>query len=450
MKATQPMESVTTLASTLPGTYEVLSPSIRRAYVAQIDTKLHRLQLALGALEKDPADPKQAREVYRLFHNLAGSAGCYGFPQVTAIAQQCMRAVKEQVQSEGRASQQTVRMLSENLSAIRACFSDVSEADGGLTAGDLCEPDGADADRPEASVLLLGSGLAGEIAMVLRKENGIACYHETDAARLEHVLRTIRPSAIVAEAGGAQYDLSKVLSEARSAAMLRSAPVVLVGAQAALVNELRAMDVGPVISAPASASANEIADLVRGAMETRRSAAEDAVRDELTGAYNARHFREQLERELRRARRYHHPLSLAAIELDHFENYGAIYGHAVADSVLVAFAGFLASRFRDADLVARTSGAGFAVLMPETGLKQAQKAVVRNLGELKRANLPTDQGRLQVSAAFSAGIATYPVNADQAEDLIEGAYDALCRAKNAGGGRAYAARRQASARSTAR
>ena len=444
MKAAQREESVTTLASTLLGTYEVLSPSIRRAYLAQIDAKLHRLQLVSNALESNPGDQKHLREIYRLFHNLAGSAGCYGFPQVTAIAQQCMRVVKEQVQSEGRTNRQTLRLLNESLSAISACFKEVREADDELLTSSVHDALDADADHPEASVLLLGSGLTREVAAVLRRENGIACHHETDAAHAEQVMRSVRPSAIVADASGEQHNLHSVLSAARSAAVLRSVPVVVIGGPAAVIAELRALELGPVISAPASASANEIAELVRGAVEMRRSAAEDAVRDELTGTYNARYFREQLERELRRARRYHHPLSLAVIEVDHLENYAAVYGASASDSVLVAFAGFLSCRFRDADLVARVNGGAFAVLMPETGLKHAQKAVARNLEELKRASLPIDQNRLQVSVAFSAGVSSYPANAEQAEDLIEQTYDALYRAKDAGGDRVYVARRRTS------
>ncbi|MGQ9524224.1 MAG: diguanylate cyclase [Armatimonadota bacterium] len=443
MRTTRQEEALSTLSSTLLGTYEVLSPSIRRAYLMQIDAKLHLLQLALEALQKDPSDSARVRDVYRLFHNLAGSAGCYGFPQVTAIAQQCMRVVKEQVQAEGEASRLAVQMLSESLLAIYACFDEAREADDGLQTADLQDSTDTDVDHVEVSVLLVGAG-AAETASALRGQDGFVCHYEPDSSRLEQVLRSVRPSAVVVAVGGEHSDEHSVLSAVRSMDALRATPILLIGGHATVLSELRAVGLRPVMSVPKSASADEIADLVRGAVEMRRSAVEDSSRDELTGTYNARYFREQLEREVRRARRYQHPVSLAVVEVDHLENYAAVYGAVVADSVLVAMAGFLATNLRDADLVARVNSGGFAVLMPETGLKQALKAVARNLEELRRTNLSIDQDRLQISATFSAGVSSYPANADRSEDMIEQAYDALYRAKKAGGGRVYTARRRVS------
>ncbi|MCB1325466.1 MAG: sensor domain-containing diguanylate cyclase [Spirochaetales bacterium] len=85
--------------------------------------------------------------------------------------------------------------------------------------------------------------------------------------------------------------------------------------------------------------------------------------DSLTGLVNQRGFMEELERELERCRRSALPLCLAYIDLDNFKKVNDTYGHAAGDEALQKLAAKLQQRVRTADVVARTGGDEFLVLL---------------------------------------------------------------------------------------
>lgn len=99
-----------------------------------------------------------------------------------------------------------------------------------------------------------------------------------------------------------------------------------------------------------------------------------ALRDGLTGISNRRHFDEQLELEVGRARRVKASLALLLIDVDHFKAFNDAFGHQQGDRCLRKIAGTLAALVcRPGDLVARYGGEEFTVLLPETDLAGAVK-----------------------------------------------------------------------------
>lgn len=94
-----------------------------------------------------------------------------------------------------------------------------------------------------------------------------------------------------------------------------------------------------------------------------------ARQDALTGAYNRRYLMKQLPREIERARRYGRPLSVLALDLDHFKEVNDGYGHAAGDRVLSTVVHAVQRRLRvGIDWIARTGGEEFVVVLPETDL----------------------------------------------------------------------------------
>jgi diguanylate cyclase (GGDEF)-like protein/PAS domain S-box-containing protein len=114
---------------------------------------------------------------------------------------------------------------------------------------------------------------------------------------------------------------------------------------------------------------------VRRQLETRLE--ELVTRDELTGAYNRRHFMAQAPVEIQRAVRYQRPLSFMFLDLDHFKSINDRFGHAMGDEVLKAFSRLCRGTFRPTDLFARYGGEEFVVMLPETALEQAVGAAQR-------------------------------------------------------------------------
>ena len=152
-----------------------------------------------------------------------------------------------------------------------------------------------------------------------------------------------------------------------------------------------------------------------------------AVTDSLTGLYVRRYFMVKLQEELHRAQRYNNILSVVMADLDRFKNINDTYGHAAGDRVLKAIGKFLQQNVRDVDVVARYGGEEFVIMIPEAANDAAHilsERLRKNLSEMKFDNLP--------SVTISLGIATFPHDGMDPEDLIRKADAAMYAAKRAG------------------
>jgi len=155
-----------------------------------------------------------------------------------------------------------------------------------------------------------------------------------------------------------------------------------------------------------------------------------SLTDEFTGLPNRRAFTLRLDDEIGRAQRYATPLALAIIDLDEFKAINDTYGHVAGDQVLRCYADHILSTFRHHDMVARYGGEEFSVLLPNTALAGAQRAL-RKL-QKRVAQSPCDYGgRGMPLPTFSAGLTLY-VPGETPIRFIERADLALYRAKHLG------------------
>jgi len=152
-----------------------------------------------------------------------------------------------------------------------------------------------------------------------------------------------------------------------------------------------------------------------------------AVSDSLTGLYVRRYFMVKLQEELLRAERYKNILSIVMADLDRFKNINDTYGHDAGDRVLKAIGKFLQQNIRDVDVIARYGGEEFVIMIPETTKDAAYilaERLRKQFAELKLENFP--------QITISLGIATYPFDGTELEDLIKNADAAMYAAKRAG------------------
>jgi diguanylate cyclase (GGDEF)-like protein len=166
-----------------------------------------------------------------------------------------------------------------------------------------------------------------------------------------------------------------------------------------------------------------------------------ATTDGLTGLFNHRHFFERLRAEVTRARRYGLVLSLLMLDLDDFKNVNDQFGHPAGDDVLHAVSDVIRGQLRqNLDIPARYGGEEFAVILPHTGTQESDADLAdgaRTTGErIRRAiaemELPIDQEGPPVHITASVGLAMLPAHAEDADELVSKADQALYRAKRAG------------------
>ncbi|MEO0003128.1 MAG: hypothetical protein RLZZ22_820, partial [Pseudomonadota bacterium] len=96
-----------------------------------------------------------------------------------------------------------------------------------------------------------------------------------------------------------------------------------------------------------------------------------ATTNMLTGAWNRRHFEQELQRELIQSRRYGEPLSLLMFDIDHFKEVNDRHGHPAGDAVLVGLTRLVQQNLRAADTLARWGGEEFVIMMPHCDAEEA-------------------------------------------------------------------------------
>lgn len=154
-----------------------------------------------------------------------------------------------------------------------------------------------------------------------------------------------------------------------------------------------------------------------------------AITDGLTGLYNYRYFRAILEQEFKRVVRYNRSLSLLMIDIDYFKHYNDANGHLMGDAALKTVADLLRASCRDIDFIVRYGGEEFAVLLPETNVKDAYLIAERIRASIAEYPFPNCQAQPNGALTVSIGIAEYPADADNDIDLIERADAALYQSK---------------------
>lgn len=154
--------------------------------------------------------------------------------------------------------------------------------------------------------------------------------------------------------------------------------------------------------------------------------------DPLTGCLNRRGLDLTLAREMARASRAGSTLSLLALDLDHFKNVNDNYGHIAGDAVLREFGALLKQAARGGDMVARTGGEEFTILLPDTDPAGALNTATRMCDTVRSHQFMVNGKRLYLT--ISVGLVSMErVGSDAASaNLKERADEALYAAKRAG------------------
>jgi len=168
---------------------------------------------------------------------------------------------------------------------------------------------------------------------------------------------------------------------------------------------------------------------------SERKAAEEQIRylaehDQLTGLPNRILLRDRFEQEMRHAHRNHKKLALLFLDLDHFKQVNDTYGHAVGDDLLKAVVVRVLNSIREIDTSAGKGGDEFVVLLPD--LSGTQDVVRVSSRIVEAMTLPFSLAGTELSISFSIGVAFYPDDARNFDQLLQCADMAMYAAKQSG------------------
>ena len=158
-----------------------------------------------------------------------------------------------------------------------------------------------------------------------------------------------------------------------------------------------------------------------------------ATTDELTGVMNRRAFIEAAQREFERTQRYRRLTAVLALDIDHFKTVNDEYGHAGGDLVLQACAARWQAALREHDLLGRTGGEEFCVVLPETSGTDAAHVAERLRAAIEGTPVLGTTRRVSVSIGWTVIVATDTAWAP----VLQRADAALYKAKHGGRNRVH-------------
>ena len=154
---------------------------------------------------------------------------------------------------------------------------------------------------------------------------------------------------------------------------------------------------------------------------------EQAITDGMTGLYNRRYFEEYIKKEAIRAMRQNQKFTVIGIDLDHLKQINDTYGHNYGDIAIKAIAEVLKNNARSIDIAARMGGEEFNLILPAVDIEGGCIAAER----IRKAIESVELEKIGHITA-SLGVATYPDQSDDLEELLELTDQAMYESKRNG------------------
>jgi len=210
--------------------------------------------------------------------------------------------------------------------------------------------------------------------------------------------------------------------------LCRGRLVGLIDIQSPVVNRFKADDIRRL---------NNITGFAAGVLESALQQTElinMARRDRLTGLHNMTFFEERYPEEFDRALRYEYSFSLIMMDIDDFKNYNDTHGHPMGNVLLQKVTTAIGTALRDVDILVRYGGEEFICVLPLTDKQVAVEIAERIKTRVLEANsdIPHSESQPRGCVSLSLGVATFPEDSRERDELIEVADQRMYRAKRAG------------------
>lgn len=368
-------------------------------------------------------------------HTLAGTAGTFGYVRASQLA----REIESELEDAGVASVPGISKLTLSLRGEL-------EAEAAATMSAPHAPVDSNEDRVPVPLqatraLLVDDDPAALDAMrVLLEGHRFEVFTLADPRCFWETLQEVEPELLLLDLDMPGVNGRELCSVVRGDARWSHLAVIVVTAHSdpETVESLFAAGADDYIAKPLKGS--ELITRVSNRLERIRLHRRHAESDGLTGLATRAKASEMLGRLLLLGERFSQPVAVAMLDLDRFKAINDTQGHAAGDSVLRGLGRHLALEFRGDDVVGRWGGEEFIAGM--YGMAR-QDGVNRLAAILRRfSEEPFQGGRSTFCASFSAGVAQFPLDGRDPDEILAAADEALYSAKAAGRAQVLAAERR--------
>jgi two-component system cell cycle response regulator len=253
---------------------------------------------------------------------------------------------------------------------------------------------------------------------------------------------------IMVSLGLSGFDGLRLCSQLRSLERTRKLPLLVLADIDEDARVVRGLELGVNDYLTRPIDRNEMLARVRTQIRRKRyterlTAAVDqsmaaAVTDTLTGLHNRRYMQHHLSALVGDSVTSNRPLTLLLLDVDHFKSVNDTYGHAAGDDVLREMARRLRKAVRGVDLICRTGGEEFVVIMPDTEPQVGLRVGERIRQSVEEMPFLIEGGSKRLRVTLSAGLAGTLGAHTTADALLRRADEALYRAKRDGRNRVVA------------
>lgn len=380
------------------------------------DTPDYLARLSAAAQASDPETLRQVA------HTLKGIAGSLGAVQLAAVARELEQQASVGTLAE---SDHLVQQLKAEYDQVQAIFNEELKRPLADTVAAL----------PVAQALVLVVDDDRMTRRALRhtlEREGFIVQEAGDGEAALALTAKIDPDVVLMDA------MMPVLDGFTACARIQAedldTPVLMITAldDAESISRAFAAGASDYITKPLNLSV--VSQRVRRIVEARRTeryVRHLAYHDTLTGLANRVTFMSQLTRHLAKGQ----PLALLFLDLDRFKLVNDTLGHDIGDRLLKEVAQRMRQNTRTSDCVARFGGDEFAILLSEAGHAEAAAAVAEKVGHALGVPFEIDGHDIFVTA--SIGIALYPMDGTDANNLLKHADTAMYQAKRQGTGHVF-------------
>lgn len=366
----------------------------------------------------------EEREIYRFLHNLKGTAGTIGMLGIEKEAEHKLNLF----------SDTSTRHFTycEWYDLIKSLLADipVSSTVESLSPSVPIQPDML-SDHAGSRILVIDDDveLAAYLKGILEEER----YPVNIALTAERGLKLFydwKPDMIILDVLLPDTNGMVVLKQIVEKSHQEHSPIIVISSEDTKEHRMNAYRSGAMDFFAKPLDQELLLVLIENRFRIKQQWERSIIVDELTGAYNRRHFNRTMKQMISDFLRTRQVFTIVLMDLDHFKQVNDTYGHLVGDEVLISFAETVMAAKRDEDILCRYGGEEFVLVLPHTNKEQAV-SVISRIRERFSSHTFSSAGQ-HYKVTFTAGITDSHMDNAHPEKLVEEADQALYLGKESG------------------